>query len=283
MIYYVWWQRTGDAKYRDRGTAVALNFRQNYLEPNNYGLSHHWAMMDGIALHYLVTGDPASLTAIGKVADNFAYIVNADPGGYISDPARMDNRIQAYAIKSLLLAYRLRAPSVGIGGIGIPGGNDWAAVLRTALGKILGTRDADGQWRGAKCGTAGRASHPFTIGLLHDALIRYALLFEADARILPAVRQSADVLWAQDWLAASAAFKYVGIDCPGEGGPSPAPDLNNLIVNGYAWVWKMTGDGTYRQRADAIFAGGVNADGASNGGKWFNQEYTSSYRYLAWR
>ena len=278
-IYYVWWQRTGDTKYRDRAHQVALNFRQQYLEPNNYGLSHHWAMMDGIALHYLTTGDPASLKAIGMVADNFAYLVST--GTYIASASTMDNRIQAYALKSLLLAYKLNAPSVGTPQ-GHPGGNNWATVLRTALTKILATRDADGQWRGAKCGTAGRATHPFTVGLLYDGLVRYYDLFEKDARIPAAIKTSADVMWRDDWLAASNAFKYVGIDCPGEGGTNPAPDLNNLIVNGFGFIWRTTGDATYRSRADLMVAGAINS-GATYYTKQFNQIYTSSYRYLAWR
>lgn len=282
MIYYVWWKRTGDTKYRDRATQIALNFRST-IESVNYGVVAHWAMMDGIALHYLDTGDPKSLTAIGKVADMFAYLVNADVPGYIGDPNRMDNRIQAYALKSILLAYRLKAPSTGISQLGLPGNNNWAATLRTALNKILGTRDGDGQWRGAKCGTAGRATHPFTVGLLYDGLIRYHELFEADPRIPTAIQQSADVMWQQDWIPTAEAFKYVAISCPGEGGPTAAADLNNLIVNGYGWTYKRTGNATWKSRAEAIFAGSVNKDSPSSGPKQFNQSYTSSYRFLTWR
>jgi hypothetical protein len=283
LIYYVWWQRTGISKYRDRATQIALDFRKRALEANHYGIVFHWAMMDGVALHYLVTGDTASLTAVGRVADGFAWQINGDPSGYIGDPRRMDDRIPAYAIKSLLLAYLLKAPSGGIKPLGVPGGNDWAAVLRTALTKILATRDPDGQWRAAKCGARGRATHPFTVGLLYDALARYYESFEHDERILPAIQQSANVLWSQNWIPASHAFQYVGIACPGEGGPTPAPDLNNLIVNGFAWVYHMTGEPSFRARADEIFAGSVTANSPSTGAKWFNQSYTSSFRYLVWR
>ncbi|HSA55997.1 MAG TPA: hypothetical protein VLE53_09845 [Gemmatimonadaceae bacterium] len=283
LIYYVWWQRTGSPKYRIRADQVALNYRRAYLEPGDFGIAHHWSMSDGVALHYLATGDSASLVAVGKVADNFSYLVTADASGYIGNPAKMDNRIQAYALKALLAAYRLDARSVGIRRYGLPGGYDWPTVLRTALDKILGTRDADGQWRGAKCGPRGRATHPFAIGLLYDALIRYYELFEADPRIPEAIQRSADVLWREDWLANANAFKYVGMACPGEGGPRPAADLNNMIVNAYGWLYKQTGNPLYRQQADRIFAGGVNAGAVSNGPKWFNQNYTSSYRYLVWR
>ena len=285
MIYYVWWQRTGNPKYLERANRTALRFRQEYVEPNGYGVVTHWAMMDGLALHYLVTGDQASLKAVGQVADIFAWgVMSPDPNvtKYIDNPAQQDNRIQAYAIKSILLAYKLHAPSTGTRS-GHPGGNDWAAVLRRALNKILATRDPDGQWRGARCGTAGRATHPFTVGLLYDSLIRYYELFEADPRIPQAIQRSAEVMWQQDWLPGAKAFKYVAVPCPGEGGPNPAPDLNNLILNGYAWTYKKTGEPAWGTRADQIFAGSVIHDSPSTGAKQFNQSYTSSYRYLSWR
>ena len=120
--------------------------------------------------------DPASLRAVGGVADNFAYMVGHS--AYIADKDVGDNRIQAYALKSLLLAYLLKAPSVGNSRFGWPGGNDWAAKLREGLTKILATRDADGQWRMARCGNDAtgqpiRSTHPFMPGLLYDVLIRY--------------------------------------------------------------------------------------------------------------
>jgi hypothetical protein len=42
-------------------------------------------------------------------------------------------------------------------------------------------------------------------------------------------------------------------------------------------------DGTFSQRADQIFAGGVNGRGVTGDAKHFNQQYTSSYRYLTLR
>jgi hypothetical protein len=279
LIYYVWWRRTGNPKYRQRADALALDYRRRYLEANKYGVAHHWAMMDGVALHYLVTDDQASLKAIGQVADNFAWLARSS--GYVGDPNVGDNRIQAYALKSLLLAYKLNAPSTGTS-FGHPGGNDWETVLRSALNKILATRDADGQWRLAKCGAAGRATHPFMVGLLYDALIRYYDLFEKDERIPGAIKTSAEVLWRDDWIAKASAFKYVAVECPAEGSPNPAPDLNNLIVNGYAFTYWITKDQTWRTRADQIFAGAVRS-GATSLAKQFNQVYSSSFRYLAWR
>jgi len=43
-----------------------------------------------------------------------------------------------------------------------------------------------------------------------------------------------------------------------------------------------SGNSTYKTEADAIFAGGVN-QAFLTGYKQFNQNYTSSYRYLFYR
>jgi hypothetical protein len=198
----------------------------------------------------------------------------------------MDNRIQARYLVAVMLALKLHAPSTGIGGsIGIPGGNDWAKKLRDGLTRILSTQEPSGAWKFGRCtGTPPFFTvHPFTVGLLLDALTRYSNLFESDPRILPAVRRGADYLWEHDWIRPARAFKYVEEVCPGEGGPNPAADLNNLLVNGFAWVYHETGETEYRQRADDIFAGAVNAGAAGGDAKHFNQQYSSSIRYLAYR
>ncbi|HUQ84639.1 MAG TPA: Ig-like domain-containing protein [Gemmatimonadaceae bacterium] len=280
MIYYAWHRRTGDAKYLSRANAIALDYRKNYLEAANYVVQAHWSMLDGVAMHYLTTNDEASRLAIGKVADMFTGLTYRDQ---IGTRTGTDNRVQARYIVALLLANQLQSPSVGIASGGIPGGHDWAAELRRALPMILSTQDADGAWRLSDCGDGGpRTVHPFTTGLLMDALSRYYDLFEADPRIPGAIKRAADYLWANDWVPTERAFKYIERVCPTEGGPTPTADLNNLIVNGFAWTYKMTGDVTYRQRADDIFAGAV-AGAWISPSKQFNQVYSSSYRYLAWR
>jgi hypothetical protein len=236
--------------------------------------------MDGIAVHYLTTGDEASRTAIGRVSDLFTGVETRND---IGNRLKTDNRIQSRYIEALLLANKLKSPSTGVPAGGISGGHDWAFELRRALPLILSTQDGDGAWRLSDCGDGGpRAVHPFTTGLLMDALVRYYEMFEADPRILPAVRRAADYLWANDWIASSRAFRYIERVCPSEGTPIPAPDLNNLIVNGYAWVYKQTGDATYKSRADQIFAGAV-AGAWLSPTKQFNQVYSNSLRYLTYR
>src|SRR5689334_8753842 len=61
FINYVWYARTGDSTYLDRGNALAADYLQNYVEANDYSVGSWWSMPKGIAAHYLLNGDQASL------------------------------------------------------------------------------------------------------------------------------------------------------------------------------------------------------------------------------
>jgi len=58
--------------------------------------------------------------------------------------------------------------------------------------------------------------------------------------------------------------------------------LNLLIVPLYGWLYKMTGDESYRHHGDDISAGGVEA-AFLNDPTHFNQNYRWSFECLAWR
>jgi hypothetical protein len=279
-IFYVWWARTGNDTFLKRANEIAIDYRRNYIEANGFRPSAHWAQMAGLALHCLIAGDVLSGEAVGRAADLFSLPDNiaalADLKG------EMDNRIQARTLEALLLARQIGAPSLGIpdkqpdgSEWGIPGGNDWASLLRRSLGRILASQSPDGAYRfqQIQCGY----NLPFMVGLLNDALIQYHDQFEADPRILPAVKRSLDYLWSRNWDAKARPCQDNEDNNTG-----PAPDLNNLILSGFGWVYWQTGDTTYRNRGDAVLAGAVK--GAWLGGsKQFNQAYTTSYKYAAFR
>jgi hypothetical protein len=265
-IYYAWWQATGNSTYLDRANQLAVDYRDNYLVANNYQSSAYWSQIGGVALHYLVTGDSEDLKAVGKVADvlsNPWYLLNL---GDVN--AEMDNRTQARVLEALLYAAKLNAPS--------DVGNDWNALAKQALDKILSSQASDGGYHFA---VDGGNVKPFMVGLLNDTLIQYYSNVSADPRIVQAIKSSLDYLWAHDWDPATKGFKYLDQTYGSE--PSdPAPDLNNMITSGFAFVYQMTGDATYKERGDLVFKGGVEG-GWLEGSKQFNQEYTSSYKYLA--
>ena len=69
FIYYEWYARTADATYLARANAIAEDYLNNYIVPNDYTPATWWSMPKGIAAHYLINGDKASLSAVGKIAD----------------------------------------------------------------------------------------------------------------------------------------------------------------------------------------------------------------------
>jgi hypothetical protein len=268
LAYYGYWVRSGNIEYWKRANAQAVAYRTNYLEPNAYNSSPHWAQLEGLEKQYLLTGDDASRVALGGVADK----LNAGYQPTLGNTDNWwDNRIQARLLQSYLLAWQVNAPS----GAGL----SWPALLDGGLTKILGTQSADGSYRFTSlCGE----SLNFMAGLLNDVMIKYYTYYQADARIPGAVKRSVDFLWNTQWDATAQAFKYISGPCATEGAPTPAPDLNGLIVTSFSWTYRMSLDATYRDRADAVFAGGVNGAWL-DGSKQFNQEYTSSFRHLGYR
>jgi hypothetical protein len=272
-IYYAWWVRTGEVEYWKRATALAVNYRRDYLEVNNYNSSAHWYQAEGLELHYLLTGDEATRTAVGRSADIFNlpyYMANL---GDVT--AAMENRTQARVIMAFLTAWKLNAPSAA--------GASWAALLPQALTMIVASQDPSGAYRFTGLTNQCGYNKPFMVGLLNDALIKYHTYFVADARILPTVQKAVDYMWTADWNAAGRGFIYLDGPCPGyDELQAIAPDLNNLILNGYAWVYQQTKVPAYRDRADQIFSGAVDLAWL-DGTKQFNQSYSTSFRYFVYR
>jgi len=268
LIWYAWWVRTGDSRYWDRGTIDAVAYRRDYLEPNGYALQPHNSQLEGLELHYLLTGDERSRYAIARVAELFALIWTPYLGD-IND-TYVEGRIQARTLLSHYLAWRLNA--VG------DSPRDWQALMEQDVTKIVQTQQPDGSYRfGA---WEGQHSNYMT-GLVHDALIKYYTFAQADARIPTALKKTLDWMWATQWVPAARGFKYVS-GAMSTGDETPAADLNMLIVTGYGWYYQLSRDATYRVRGDDIFTGGVDLAWL-NGYKQFNQNYTSSFRYLLYR
>ena len=272
LIWYAWWVRTGDPEYWRRGTIDAVAYRQQYVEPANYIMQPHQAQLEGLAIHYLLTGDEASRYAIARVASNFADVwtpvldcTNCSGGGQY-----VEGRIQARTLQSHYLSWMIDA--VG------DSPRNWLSLMATDVTKILSTQQPDGSYRFAEW--EGAHSNYMT-GLMHDIMIKYYTYVQADARIPPALKKSLDWMWATQWIVSAQAFKYLS-DPTSTGGPDPAPDLNLLIVTGYGWYYQYSRDASYKTEADAIFAGGVNGADISLY-KQFNQNYTSAYRYLFYR
>jgi len=292
LVYYVAWMRTGDPEFWRRGTRIALNYRRDYLEKNNYGSSPHWAQLSGLELHYLLTGDTLSRRAVAGVYAWGLSSFSKAKWGRLADLENpqseyMENRIQARVLQGALAAYRLNASFTRSDGPTFPAAK-WPATLRDMLNKILSVQRPNGSYSWVQiCG--GQLN--YMVGMLNDVLIDYYRDFEPDPRIPAAVERANEYLWTTQWKQGSQAFSYASVNCaPNKfgtnvGGTEPAGDLNGLMVDSFGWLYQQTGDPKWRTRGDAIFAGIVAPRWASNysGSKQFNQAYTSSFRYLAYR
>jgi hypothetical protein len=270
MIYYVWWARTGNATYLDRANQLAINHR-TWLESVSYKPQPYQLMIDGVALHALVTGDQRSKDAVGRVADMLAG-PNGSWTHIVGDPANqyMDARSAGRVLALALDAWYLKVQS--------PSGVNWATQTQFLASEVMRSQAADGAFRYA---STCWYSKPFMSGIAIEALVRYHQSFQPDARVADAVKRGVDYLWTKNWVPTAQAFTYIEGSCNGEV-PGATADLNNLAVSGFGLAASTTGDATYLTRGDAVFSGGVY--GAWIGGsKHFNQQYTSSYRYLGFR
>lgn len=215
----------------------------------------------GLAEDYLRNGDTTSREAVRLLANESAF---AWAGGD-ADPEI--SRETAYLIHAYLAAEDL--------------GFTRHRNLETAVNFALGHLD---QWTGRKTAPFVK---PFMVGLTFEALINY-YEHTGDARVLPAVKQSADWLWDNMWNPSLEAFPYIycrpgsnNPDC-GQAPSSESADLNLLIATAYSWLYRMTGEQVYLQRGDAIFSGGVRHAWLGNG-KQFSQNYRWSFDFFRYR
>jgi hypothetical protein len=264
LIWFAWWARTGDAEYWRRG-AVDSGAYVDGIDYSALGKlpaprNQH---LEGLELRFLLVGDEEARTILVNIAElnRRAWSPDLD----MDPPANwVEGRIQARTLLSHLLAWRVGDTSW-----------DWAALAREDLSAILRSQNpVDGSYD-KFIGWDGEHS-PYMTGLVHDVFIKYQEWFETDSRIPPAMKAALDFQWDNMWVPEDKAFLYRESDTGG------AADLNMLIVNGYGWYGRWSGDSTYSDRAEQVFAGGVYG-AYLHGHKQFNQSYRSGFRYLYYR
>jgi hypothetical protein len=257
-VFYQIADFTGDKKWVDYAIAAMKIYRDRYVLPNHGMVPGYWNFSQGIAMHHHRTKDEKSREAVKLLATRAAFAPDTTPEHQLKKAGL--SRENAYVILA-----RLNAEVVG---------EPRTARLPKLVDNALGHID---QWFVSH--TADYVQ-PFMVGLTAEALIRWHAK-EGDERVLPALKQAAVSLWKEYWVPKSNAFKYMNKEVPGEGNTNPAPDLNQLIAPIYAWIYHMTGDVAYRNRAIVIFKGGVDAAFLS-GGKQFNQSYRLSFDTVRW-
>ncbi len=265
---------TLSATYRARGDALALDYRDHYLAPNDGGASAHWSQLEGVALHALTTGDAASRRWVGRTADVLATTAYYTKRVF-GDTLHIDyeNRIGQRALLAALLAHELQSP-----GKTFPA-TRWPGVLDTLLTLTLRAQRPDGAWH-FRCAGGCKLTFPYMDALLADAYIRVARLYRPDARILPAIE--ATVAWHLAHAVRPDSSWTYNLTPSTLGGATASPDLNGLHPATYAWLAAATGNPSYLTAVEPLFVKGVRA-GYYQGSKQYNQAFYSSYRYVAMR
>jgi hypothetical protein len=278
--HIAYWVRTGDADYWKRAFYYLMGYRELFLMPPGKNspcqVDPRNQAIEGLELHYLLTGDEASRACVQRMASQMA-----SPTGWlgIMDTRPWDSRVKSRIILALFTAWRLDLTSLES-----RGPSDFAVLLREAVDRTLRSQSSNGGYYTSNvCG--GTAQINYMTAIINESLAKVYQHFEPDPRIPPAIRRAVDHIWTS-WVPESGAFLYRDGPCTVDGGdPSEASDLNMLIVHNFGWVYHNTGVTSYRDRGDLIFREGVRRtwfgnSSMSNGDKQFNQHYRSSFQYL---
>jgi hypothetical protein len=252
---------THDSRWNACAQRALSVYRDEYVLPNQGRVPGYWNFTTGLRMHFERTGQAASKTAVQLLSRNAAYA--QDTTGAAWTVPTLVSREVAYAILSYIEAENL----------GEPRRSRRAQLVTDAYGH-LDQWFVRFTWRGKTEQVA-----PFMVGLTAHSLI--ADWEEThDARLIPALRRTADWLWANAWIASEEAMLFDVNAAPGT--QAVAPDLNLLIAPMYAFLYRQTGLTQYRDQGDALFAGGVR--GADlRFGKQFDQNYLWSFQYVKWR
>jgi hypothetical protein len=255
-----------------RGDALAVKYRGTLVPPS---MTTVWNVFPaGLAIHYLRTGDPASLTAIEQLA-NAMWLAwgrkSVFHRGFDLDDF-WDPRTMGRIIESFLIAHLLgiQSPSFPIvEGTWLDGPPAWDVAVRQMVTYAARSQGADGAWRSM---TYEGQQAAFNAGILLNVLLDVDRFLPVHADLRPMVHKSVAFLRTQ-WTPngfqyASGAFK--------DGGTAPEPDLTGLIVSPVAWSAKNGGAVT-PAFAEEVFAQMVSGAYLAQG-KQFNQAFAKSYQ-----
>jgi hypothetical protein len=280
------------AEFRDRGHAIAVDYRTKYLFHNRCNSSPHWAQLEGLADDYRdwrdSLGHPDSLSrkAVLCTADALANAFLKTPYTYLT-PAGGEGRIAARLTLAQLLAWELADSVVAPPPPIVPGDTAWhywpqrKAVYAKRLDQLIDLsiawQDSTGAFPeiGITCGGQLDYMEALRSGVLADVYDRY----RPDPRILTLIGRSLDYLRRTQWRA-DGSFNYASVTCT-NGGLTASADLNGLFLFPFGWYARRSGDATYAQHAELILAGALRA--FLSGTKQFNETYTTGLRWLELR
>ena len=274
-VYYQIADYTGDSSWTNCESKAEAIYK-NYVTGSGGGVPGYWNFTTGFLMDVQHTSDATSKQAAVSLSQNGAYCGDGTPLEWTADPSV--SREVAYCLMSYLNAEALgeprRARMTQLADQALGHIDQWFVKKSSRQPKDSDVPEAVGQYY----------LQPFMVGLTTQALIKYWDVTK-DSRVQPAVKVALDAIWDRAWVASDQAFWYDNwVPNPSTAFPAKpgAPDLNLLIAPAYAWLYQRTGDTTYRDRGDQIFAGGVKG-AYLEGAKQFNQSYMWSFDYVKWR
>ena len=289
-IFYQMAAYTGDAKW----SASAQDAEQGYrpwvegaaADGGGFGaVPGYWIFSEGLRRDFELTGDTKSRDAVHQLAIHGSYCRDETPLEWSASATLM--RENAYCVKAYLDDESL--------------GNPLRTRAAQQLSQLIDNLDATitGRYKAEQDADVpdickGKTyAQPFYIGLAARTLIAWHTT-HPDPRIPAILARTADFMWDKlRYNQTNGRFWYGQCTTSATGtwnvwtsagGNLPADDLNLLIAPLYAWLYRQTGNDTYRERGDAIWSVGV-IDATQNGlnSKQFNQNYMWSFDYIGWR
>jgi len=272
------------------------SYRDEFYRPDNYHSNGYYRFPHGLLTDYLAGGD-TTIQDIRMIRDNMAFslVVEYDENGDYPGQSQRMSREMSYALQANVCAEKAGEPRM----------TDRISHFIPWMENHLY------EWKSGNFSDSA-FFQPFMFGLTAHALIEFyewevengrdphaywpkthwntipeALADFAEWMYNTSVVRAGPYAGQRMWVAnyggqGNGAFRYADREYE-EGAGTIYPGLNLLITPVYAWVYKQTGDTTYREIADIIFAAGVRQFNGDWSGKAFNQNYRWSFKYVDWR
>ena len=295
-VYYQIADATGDSRWNACAKTAIIAYRDGYLNWQPvHGRATDWEIFPkGLYMDWQRTQDPKSKQAVLDLANNAAFSQPV-PTSWVPGPASI--RGMSYNLEAKLYANDLGANldySFQLNRLKLY----WAQML-WMLQNQTGT-GLPASLAPDRLDVGHQYIRPFMVGVSAEALIEYWNRTR-DNSVLGIIQPVLDLMWQQAYVAGPpATMLYTvpqrGGSCPwgptGDNSDSctsvPSPALNMLIAPAYMWVFMMTGDAMWRDRADTLWQGWIEANYRTGSlccpaGKAFNQGAKWSPSFFAWR
>jgi hypothetical protein len=273
---------TGDSSWYDCIEHVRTLYRDNYVlsQPTPGAVAPWYNFTKGFRSDWERVADADSKTAAIEMSEHASFCSDAAPLAWTE--SAISQREIAYCLMAALNAEALGEDQR-------TKRNQWRDQALDHLDQLFITKDfrAPDPFSLASACAGKYYYQPFMTSLSVEALIQYWEA-TADDSVIATIQTALDLLWTDAWIEEDQTMWYQNCkDEPEDTWPvegeitglgNPAKDLNLLIAPMYEWLYQRTSTQGYRDKADALFSGGVvNAGTFLYLSKQFNQNYLRSF------